>query len=139
MTFEDRTTLPGSENVHRPGLQPIGTIETDETIHVSLILRRKGPNPVVFTGSEPHSPLSREEHESKHGADPSDIALVEQFAHEFGLSVVEASTAKRRVTLTGTIGQMQSAFGAELVCYKAEATGRTYRGRTGNLSVPTAL
>ena len=64
MTFQDRTTLPGSENVHRPGLQPIGTIKTDETVHVSLILRRKGPNPVVATGSEPHSPLSREEHES---------------------------------------------------------------------------
>ncbi len=139
MTFEDRTTLPGSENIHRPGLQPIGTIESDETVRVSLILRRKGPNPVVFTGSASQPPLSREEHESKHGADPSDIALAEQFAHEFGLSIIETSTAKRRVVLTGTAAQMQAAFGTELVCYKAEATGRTYRGRKGTLSIPTAL
>jgi kumamolisin len=87
----------------------------------------------------PHFFLSHAEHESKHGGDPSDITLVEQFAHNFGLSIVEASAAKRRVVLTGTAGQMQTAFGAELVCYKAEATGRTYRGRTGTLSIPTAL
>jgi kumamolisin len=139
MTFKDRTTLPGSENVHRPGLQPIGKVETDETVQVSLILRRKGTISSLFTEVASHLPLSHTEHENKHGADPSDIALVEQFAHQFGLSVVEASAAKRRVVLTGTAGQMQAAFGAELVCYKAEATGRTYRGRTGTLSIPVAL
>ena len=139
MTFENRTVLPGSENVHRPGLQPSGRIELDETVHVSLILRRKGPSPTVFTGGETYPSLLREEHEHKYGADPSDIALVEQFAHEVGLTVVETSTAKRRVVLTGTAEQMQAAFSAELVCYKAEATGRTYRGRKGTLSIPTAL
>src|SRR4051794_32840758 len=127
MTFEDRTILPGSENVHRPGLQPSGTIEMDETVRVSLILRRKGSNPVVFTGSESHPPLSHEEYEGKYGADGSDIALVEQFAHEFGLSVVEMSAAKRRVVLTGTAEQIRAAFGADLVYYKAEASGHTYR------------
>ena len=140
MTFENRTTLPGSQNVHRPGLQPSGTIEMDETIRVSVILRRKGgANPAVPAGDAAHLSLSHEEYESKHGADPSDIAAVEQFAHEAGLTVVEESAAKRRVVLTGTAAQMQAAFGAELVCYKAEATGCTYRGRTGTLSIPTAL
>src|SRR4051794_1214903 len=139
VTFENRTTLPGSENVHRPGLQPSGKIELDETVFVSLILRRKGPNPTVFNGGESHLSLSYEEHEHKHGGNSSDVALVEQFAHEAGLTVVAASTAKRRVMLTGTAEQMQAAFGAELVSYKAETTGRTYRGRTGTLSIPTAL
>ncbi len=139
MTFRDRITLPGSENVHRPGLQPVGAVEADETVHVSLILRRKGAISRLFTEIGSHLPLLHTEHESKHGADSSDIALVEQFAHEFGLSVVETSAAKRRVVLTGTARQMQAAFGAELVCYKAEASGRTYRGRTGTISIPAAL
>ncbi|MBV9679865.1 MAG: S8 family serine peptidase [Acidobacteriaceae bacterium] len=140
MTFKSRTTLPGSENVHRPGLQPSGTVKLDETVRVSVILRRKEDiHPAVPTGDAGHSPLSHEEHENRHGADPSDIAVVEQFAHEAGLTVVEASALKRRVMLTGTAEQMQAAFGAELVCYKAEATGRTYRGRTGTLSIPTVL
>lgn len=140
MIFESRTILPGSENVHRPGLQPSGTVEPDETVRVSVILRRKGNvHPAVPTGDAGSPSLSHEEHENRHGADPSDIATVEQFAHEAGLTVVEANALKRRVVLTGTAEQMQAAFGAELVCYKAEATGHTYRGRTGALSIPTAL
>jgi kumamolisin len=139
VTLQNRTILPGSENVHRPGLQPSGTIELDQTVRISLILRRKGTNSTVFTGPEPHPPLSHEEHEHKHGADPSDVALVEQFAHEAELTVVEVNTAKRRVVLTGIAEQMKAAFGAEFVCYKDEATGHTYRGRTGTLSLPAAL
>ena len=139
MAFENRTILPGSETVHRPGLQPSGTVEMDETVRVSVMIRQKGADPAISGGNESRPPLSHEEHDRKHGADPSDMALVEQFAHETGLTVVESSTAKRRVVLTGTAGQMQEAFGAEFICYKAESTGRTYRGRQGTLSIPSPL
>ncbi len=139
MTFENRTTLPGSENVHRPGLTPIGSIEPNETVRVSVILRRKGADPAVAHGNEQQELLSHEEHEGRHGADGADIALVEQFAHEAGLTVVEESASKRRVMLMGTAEQMQAAFGADLVCYRLEGTDQTFRGRQGTLSIPTSL
>src|SRR5437764_948374 len=42
MAFEKRTTLPGSENVHRPGFDPEGPVELGATVRVTVILRRKG-------------------------------------------------------------------------------------------------
>src|SRR4051812_1469492 len=62
-----------------------------------------------------------------------------EVARRSGLSIGAASAAEPGVSLTETAEQMQAAFGAELVSYKAETTGRTYRGRTGTLSIPTAL
>ncbi len=73
------------------------------------------------------------------GANPSDISAVEEFAHDAGLTVVESSARKRRVILTGTAEQMQKAFAADLVTYRQASTGREYRGRKGNLSVPKEL
>ncbi len=75
----------------------------------------------------------------RHGADPGDIALVEKFAHEFQLTVIESNPQKRRVVLTGTADAMAKAFGVEFTCYKVESTGRNFRGRTGSLSIPTEL
>ena len=83
--------------------------------------------------------MSHEELAARHGANADDIDLVERFAHEAQLTIVESSLRKRRVVLTGTAECMSRAFGAELVCYRVEATGHNFRGRTGVLSIPAAL
>ncbi len=70
---------------------------------------------------------------------PDDIALVEKFAHEYQLTVYENSIGKRQDVLTGTAAAMTKAFGADLVCYRAEKTGHNFRGRTGALSIPSEL
>ncbi len=140
MAFDTRTILPGSQNVQRHGLTPGGTVPPDEVVRVSVMLRRKTETIGGIAkeiGNLLH--LTHEDLATRHGASESDVALLEQFAHEYGLTVVEASTAKRRVVLSGTAEQMQTAFGASLVCYTQQSSGRTFRGREGTISVPTEL
>lgn len=133
-----RTTLPGSETVQRPGLLPSGTVPHDETIHVTVVLRRKG-GAGLLQSVRNLLHLSHQEHAAEHGAHDSDVALVEQFGHQYGLTVVEASAPKRRVILAGTAGQMHKAFGVEFVLYTQESSGKTFRGRQGSLSIPSDL
>lgn len=139
MPFEKRITLPGSERKPLPGSQAAGPIDPNDTVRVSVILRRKGADPAMPKAHERIPHLSHEQLKEKHGANPEDIALVEKFAHEFQLAVVESSIPKRRVVLTGTVEDMQKAFGASLACYKVPGTKHEFRGRQGALSLPEEL
>jgi kumamolisin len=79
----------------------------------------------------------REDFAVLHGADPADLALIDDFAHEYGLTVTERSAARRSVILTGTAENMQQAFGTSLGHY--DAPGGGYRGRTGSIMIPANL
>ena len=138
MAFETRTILPGSQNVQRPGLTPTGTVSGDDTLHVSLMLRRRSSIAGVVKSVGHLLHLTHDDHAREHGAADADIALVEQFAHDAGLTVVDANAPKRRVILAGTSDQMQHAFGAKLVCYR-DVSGKTFRGREGTISIPGEL
>ena len=133
-----RTALPGSEKRPMPSAQAIGSIPPDDQIRVTVFLRRKSPDPVPIPApGQPH--MSREQFGQEHGARPEDMALVERFAHEYQLTIIDASASKRRVVLSGTAANMTKAFGTELQRYKIETTGRTFRGRTGTISIPAEL
>jgi kumamolisin len=83
--------------------------------------------------------MSRDQFAQQHGAHPEDIALVEQFAHEYQLTVVDTNVGKRRVILAGSAENMTKAFGADLHCYRIDTMGPTFRGRTGTISIPAEL
>lgn len=139
MAFEKRITLAGSERKLLPAAESVGPIDPNETIRVTVILRRKGAEPTTATGSERPAHLSHAQLTEQHGANPEDIALVERFAHEYQLAVVESSLQKRRVVLTGTAEAMQKAFEASLAYYKVEGTAEQFRGRHGSISIPAEL
>ncbi len=139
MPFEERITLAGSEKKLLPGAQPIGAVDPNEAVRVTVVLRRRGADPVTGNGTERTAYLSHEQLKEQHGATPKDIELVEKFAHEYELAVVESSVQKRRVILTGTAAAMQKAFETELTCYKIEDGTQEFRGRHGTLSIPAGL
>ncbi|MBV9766106.1 MAG: S8 family serine peptidase [Acidobacteriaceae bacterium] len=138
MAFENRIKLKGSERRALPGSTPVGAVDPNETVRVTVFLRPKGAAPAVPGTGTPRR-LSHEEFAQRHGADPADIALVEKFAHAYQLTIVESSARKRRVILTGTAQLVSQAFGAELVCYRVESTGHNFRGRTDSLTIPAEL
>jgi kumamolisin len=72
-----------------------------------------------------------------HGAQPADIAAVEAFAHEYGLTVTTSSQARRSVVLSGPAENMQQAFGVTLHHYTSPRGD--YRGRTGPVMVPEEI
>ena len=126
----DRVPVPGSEREPLPGSRAVGGAPADERIEVTVLVRRKPgaealPSPGLVTER-----LSREEFDARYGADPADIQRVEDFAAAHGLDVVEASTARRSVVLSGTVEQMSAAFGVDLRQYELP-DAETYRGRTG--------
>lgn len=134
-SHQGRRELPGSHRNPVAGARHVGPVDPKEVIEVSLYLRDPAGQITPEDGIPPR--LSREEYASQHSADPADIDQVKQFAQAHGLTVVEVDPVSRRVKLAGPVNAITSAFGTDLQLY--EHSGKTFRGRTGPLSVPANL
>ena len=104
---------------------------------VSVIVRRKTPLSAAHSRGERR--LTRAEFNANHAADPAAIKLVKAFAAEFGLKVEAGTPApgRRTMKLTGTVANMQRAFGVSLAHKTME--GVTYRVREGSIHLPAEL
>jgi kumamolisin len=81
--------------------------------------------------------LTHEELADRHGASKEDLDKIEQFAQQHDLTVVHRSAAERSIVLKGRLGDLLSAFHADVQIYH-HATG-TYRGRKGEIALPDSL
>jgi subtilase family serine protease len=150
--------IEGSMRTPAPGAKLIGPAAPDETIVVSIYIRRRPDAPPLLdhehwakTPPGKRKFLSREEFAAKYGAAQADADRVTRFAISQGLKVEETSLAKCSVRVSGTVKQMNQAFGVELTNYEVSTdeggkhtdTGqkgkRTYRGVNGPIHVPTEL
>jgi len=144
MASPTKHTLAGSERTPLRGAKEIGPANPNEKIEATIRLRsRAGKKPAVTSDNfrQPlgqRKVLSREEYEKSHGADPTSIAQVEEFARDNGLIVLQKSPERRTVILSGTVAQMNQAFGVQLKQYEHPTAGR-YRGRTGAIQIPENL
>lgn len=128
--------LAGSERTPMRGAREIGPTDGNARVEATIRLRsRVGRKPVVHGAGR--ELLSRETFAERYGADANDMAKVEGFAREHGLTIREKSEPRRTVVLTGTADAMQKAFGVELKEYE-HPTCR-YRGRTGPVYLPEEL
>jgi len=141
MAFETKIALAGSHRDSVAGASVARPIDNNEVVHATLVLRRRtqigAAESFAYSGPQAGPHHSREEYGLVHGAAPADIAVIEAFAHEYGLTVTERSQARRSVVLSGTAENMQRAFGTKLSNYDSPR-GR-YRGRTGPVMVPEEL
>ncbi len=142
--MKKRITLPGSNRRPLPGAKVVGAVDSNQRIEITLQVRRKSGSDLDATVSKIASQglaarkyLTRAELASQAGADPADIAKIDTFAHDHGLTVVEADLARRTVKLSGRVADLSAAFGVKLQRYKAGAV--SYRGRTGSLTIPGEL
>jgi kumamolisin len=141
---KNRVVLPGSERAARLGSRLVGAPDPTEQIKITVLVRPRQPigslaSATELTATLPHQRkyMSREEFAASYGANPSDFAKIEAFAHHHNLTVVEISPARRTVVLSGTIAALSAAFGVYLANYD-HADG-PYRGRTGPIYVPEDL
>ena len=143
-TKSKRSTVSGSKRTPLHEAKSIGPVPDDERFEVTVRIKRKAPLD-ISAASGIHSNqlpgkrryLSRAQYASAHGADPADIARVEAFAREYGLIVVESSVARCSVFISGTAKDFSEAVGTKIET--DEHDGGTYRGRTGELTVPADL
>src|SRR5579864_8043510 len=127
------TKLSGSERQLPPDTRLIGPVDPHEHIEVSVYLR----DPAAGTTPQHGRRLSRAEYRSTYQAAPEDIAKVEAFAHQHGLTVAKTDLVTRKVTLAGPASAMTTAFATEL--HRYEHPGGTFRGRTGHVHIPSEL
>ena len=141
---ERHVAVPGSEREPMSGAVEVGPGDPNTEITVTVLVRRRPDSQLAALIDEQaarppaeRTYLSREELAAQHGAQPDDLRMVEEFATQHGLTVVESDPATRRVVLRGRVADFASAFRVDLADYRYE--GGTYRGRTGPVSVPEQL
>ena len=81
--------------------------------------------------------VSREGFAALAGADPADVAKIDDFAHQHDLTVKSVHLESRTVKLTGTVKAFSSAFGVKL--NKVKHDGGTFRMRKGSVLIPADL
>jgi kumamolisin len=143
--FKEHVALSGSERVPLAGAKVVGAADPKEQLQVTILLRptatRETRQNTVreltkqAPGERKH--LTRAEFAASRGAQKADIEKVEEFAHEYGLSVVKLSPERRSVVLGGTVAAFSKAFEVELNRY--EHPKGNYRGRTGMIQIPSEL
>ena len=129
---DERAAVRGSERQQILNSSVVGSPNPNELINVTVVLRRLTPELPPRSES-----VSREEFARLYGADPADVERIEQFAANNDLTVVEVDLARRSVVLSGTIANMNEAFGTQIRLF--QAPDGIFRGRTGELYVPSDL
>jgi len=142
---KEKVTLPGSERVALPSARIAGGFNPRQLIKVSVVLRPRYPSKkasaikrIATQPPQERAYITREQLASRYGATPDDIALVEAFARENALDVVQESSAERTVILSGTVAQFSSAFGVNLMRYR-HPSGTIFHVHSGPISLPAYL
>ena len=106
-------------------------------VTVSVVVRRKEPLEAAHVRGEQR--LTRAQFNASHAADPAAVKLVRGFAKEFGLTVQAGTPApgRRTMKLTGTVANLQRAFGVSLAQKTIDGAG--YRVREGSINLPSEL
>ena len=130
----DRVALIGSERHITKGQSLIGPADSHEKVTVTVQVRRNPGAPqtpdLEETGRQRPSrrtPADRKAVMAALGADPKDLEQVKQFAQSHKLKAEHAEPAQRTIRLTGTVQQLNQAFGVQLKQYREGE--RTFRSR----------
>ena len=136
-----RHKIPGSNRKALPNAKVVGDVSPSEQITITVVLRRRSDTATAQAAADrvlnTGEPLSRDEFAAQLGADPDDVNKIEAFAHDHHLTVSSVDTAARTIKLTGTLADLTAAFKPKLKRYRAGSL--TFRGRTGDLTVPSEL
>ena len=141
---KDLKPISGSERALVKNAKSIGTPDPNEVVEVTVVLRSKGAGTQISSVREISAQplkerkyLSREEFATANALNPDDLAKIEEFAHEHGLTIVKVSPESSSISLSGTVTELSEAFGTKLSMYDSP-TGK-YRGRVGPVQVPADL
>jgi len=129
----------GSERESLPGA--IAICQTDPTtiIEVTVVLRVCPSHATVIENVWNATTVYERQYFSldQLGSDVSDHAIVQSFANQMDLDVVEVNPAGRTVMLSGTVAQLNIAFGVLLTDFSCSSG--TYRGHSGPVNVTDEL
>jgi len=145
MTRRGYVPVDEIDRLRRGRLVPL-QLDEGEPARVSLLLRSRSGEHAIFTelrkmeGLLPaeRNYLSREQYAVRFGASDGDVAAVEAFAQNNGLTVARTSQGRRLVDLSGTIAQLSRAFAVQFGCFEYAGHG-VYRAPRSSVHVPAHL
>ena len=136
--------VTGSQRQPVAGASRVADADPEESLSVTLRVRRRPDGPAMPSlGELAKIPLderefpTREEFARLYGAADDDFAAVAAYAETHGLAVTGQSAGPRTVLVSGTVAQMNAAFGVSLGRY--ESPDVVYRGHEGPTYLPTEL
>ena len=136
--------LKGSELKPVEGERSLGRADPDETLRVTVCLRRRPDQPPppehahwMATPPSARTFLSTDEFAAKYGASPTDIHAVTGFARKNGLEVLESSVPGRSVVLSGSAQKLSRIFGVTLKRYESDFGA--YRAHEGPIHVANEI
>lgn len=130
-----RILLEKSERKAPAGAVQLGLTSSQQTISVSVIVKRK--NPLKLSELKGRR-LSHEEFNEQYAADPDDFDRVRRFAEQHGLTVDEkaSSLPRRTIVLRGTAEALGRAFGVQLNDYEDTRRKKRFHGFEGAITLP---
>jgi len=138
----DRREVVGSTRAASPGATYSGSLDPEEQIELTLVLRRRAPlDESVLTAAA--APLDASDLAARYGADPADVELVRDVVTAAGGEILRVDAASRRVQVIGAASVWTVLFGTELnlVTSPDPTSGQPvrHRHRTGALHAPSSL
>jgi kumamolisin len=140
----DRASLLDSNRPAPLNAEAQGPTDLNQQMNVQILLKSQASDfkvdrMVNRIASGSRAPLTDAEMVDKgFGVDPQAFAQLQKFATDNGLTIADKNLVSGRVELSGTVGNMQNAFGVKLSDFKA-TDGSMFRGREGMISVPSEL
>ena len=144
----ERTTIPGTHpgrarTEDEAGRVPLGSklqgvgiafsrTSAQEADLQALLAAQQDPTSPLY-----HKWLTPEEFGARFGLADSDIAKVQSWLERYGFTVESVSRSKNRIIFSGTVDQVEAAFGTEIHYYKVN--GETHFAPSRDVSVPAAL
>jgi len=137
--------LRGSRREPLPNSRPAGSIDPSEITSITVRTRSSGDAAKLdLTVRDLYDKplkdrvyLTKQDVAKQHGARQEDLDAIERYAQLHNLVVSHRNAAERTLVLSGRLGDLLSAFHADLHMYH-HASG-TYRGRQGEIQVPEDL
>ena len=144
----DRTTIYGTHPVMArteddAGRVPLGSKFEGISIAFSRTPAQEADLQALLAAQQdPTSPLyakwlTPDEFGARFGPADSDIAKVQSWLGQHGFTEFSVSRSKNRISFSGTVEQVEAAFGTEMHYYKVN--GETHFAPSRDVSVPAAL
>ncbi|HWF71638.1 MAG TPA: S53 family peptidase [Mycobacterium sp.] len=117
------------------GTRYVGPHEDDESIEVTVVLRRRGGAPAAPAWPQPIA-VSHRDFGGRCGADPADITRLHGFAAAHGLQEIGCQPHRRVLHLRGSAADLQRAFAVQLGRYQPAEGGPVLLGCATTPTLP---
>ena len=137
---DERAELPGSSPKERLGDNWLGPADPQQELTVTILLRRpaSGAKMAEALLEGTYQRPSREAAERALAANPNDIAAVESFVRNSGLTIAGEDAASRSIKARGSIENLDRAFGVEIGSVE-DANGARHVSYRGSITLPESV